>query len=178
MEKCMNSSETLHPWHAAADAARGQLAEPGCATLDQLRERSGIEFLHAIGGGDLPSLPIGQLMGFVPIEWEPGRMVFQGTPCAQHYNPLGNVHGGYAATLLDSCVGCAIHTMLPAGKGYTTLELKVNYIRSISEKTGPLRAEGRVIHVGAQTGIAEGRLTDIDGKLYAYATTTCLIFSI
>ncbi|MFT5643816.1 MAG: hypothetical protein ACI83P_001368 [Janthinobacterium sp.] len=174
----MSSDAIPHPWHADAEVARARLAEPGAATLAQLRERSGLEFLQAIGEGTLPSIPIGQLMGFVPVEWEPGRMVFQGKPGAQHYNPLGNVHGGYAATLLDSCVGCAIHSMLPAGKGYTTLELKINYIRAISEKTGPVRAEGKVIHVGAQTGIAEGRLTDIHGKLYAFATTTCLIFPI
>jgi uncharacterized protein (TIGR00369 family) len=165
-------------WLAAGQATRDRLAATGAATIDQLRTRSGMEFLNAIGTGELPSVPIGQLMGFVPIEWSPGRMVFQGVPGKEHYNPLGTVHGGYAATLLDSCLGCAIHTMLPAGKGYTTLELNINYIRSMTEKTGPVRAEGSVVHVGGQTGIAEGRLTDADGKLYAFATTTCLIFSL
>ena len=85
----MTSNATPHPWHAEAETARARLAEPGSATIEQLRERSGIEFLQAIGEGNLPSVPIGQLMGFVPVEWEPGRMVFQGTPGAQHYNPLG-----------------------------------------------------------------------------------------
>ena len=95
-----------------------------------------------------------------------------------HYNPSGVVHGGYAATLLDTAVGCAIHTLLPAGKGYTTLELKVNYIRAMTDKTGPVRAEAKVINLGGQVGIAEGRITDANGKLYAFATTTCLVFDI
>jgi uncharacterized protein (TIGR00369 family) len=88
------------------------------------------------------------------------------------------VHGGYAATLLDTVLACSVHSMLPAGKGHTTLELKVNYVRALTDKTGPIRAEGRVINVGGQVGIADGRIIDAEGKLYAHATTTCLIFSI
>jgi uncharacterized protein (TIGR00369 family) len=129
-------------------------------------------------GARLPSPPIGELIHFVPIEYAAGRVVFQGTPGPKHYNPLGTVHGGYAATLLDSCLGCAIHSMLPAGKGYTTLELKVNYIRPLTDQTGPVRAERKVVTLGGQIGIAEGRLTDVTGKLYAFATTTCLVFSL
>lgn len=174
----MDTQEIMNDWHAVEAAKRAAMMEPGVATREQLRERSGMEFLKAIGSGHLPPAPIAELIGFVPIEAEPGRMVFQGTPGRQHYNPIGTVHGGYAATLLDSCVGCAIHTMLPAGKGYTTLELKVNYVRAMTDKTGPVRAEGRVVNLGGQIGIAEGRITDVDGKLYAYATTTCLIFAI
>jgi uncharacterized protein (TIGR00369 family) len=115
-------------------------------------------------------------MDFVPIEGEPGRIVFQGTPGRQHYNPIGSVHGGYFCTLLDSAVGCAVQSMLPKGMGYTTLELKVNLIRALTDKTGPVRAEGKVIQVGGRVGIAEGRIIDADGKLYAHASTTCLIF--
>lgn len=174
----MDTQATLNDWQAAAEEMRATLKQAGVATRDQLREHSGLEFLRAIGSGKLPPAPIGELIDFVPIEVEAGRMVFQGTPGAQHYNPLGTVHGGYAATLLDSCVGCAIHSMLPAGKGYTTLELKINYIRALTDKSGPVRAEGKVVSVGGQIGIAEGRLTDENGKLYAFATTTCLIFSI
>jgi uncharacterized protein (TIGR00369 family) len=118
------------------------------------------------------------LLDFVPVRVDNGLMIFQGTPGRQHYNPLGTVHGGYAATLLDSCVGCAIHSMLPAGKGYTTVELKVNFIRALTEKTGPIRAEGKVINVGNQVAVAEGRITDVQGRLYAHATTTCLVFPI
>jgi uncharacterized protein (TIGR00369 family) len=115
-------------------------------------------------------------MDFIPVEGEPGRIVFQGSPGQQHYNPLGSVHGGYFCTLLDSAVGCAVHSVLPQGMGYTTLELKVNLIRALTAGTGPVRAEGKVIQVGNRVGIAEGRIVDAEGKLYAHATTTCLVF--
>jgi uncharacterized protein (TIGR00369 family) len=133
---------------------------------------------QAIFAGRLPSVPIGHLMGFSPIEVEIGRMVFQGVPGPEHLNPMGSVHGGYICTLLDSAVGCAVHSTLPPGKGFTTLELKVNMVRALTPKTGPVRAEGKVIHVGRQTGISEGRLTDSSGKLLAWASTTCLIFDL
>lgn len=157
---------------------RANLSAPGLASREQLRERSGLDFLGGIGKGEIPPAPIADLLGFVPISVEAGCAIIQGTPQMRHYNPSGSVHGGYAATLLDTAVGCAIHSMLPAGKGYTTLELKVNYIRALSDKTGPVRAEGKVISVGGQVAIAEGRITDANGKLYAFATTTCLIFPI
>jgi len=115
-------------------------------------------------------------MDFVPVEGEPGRIVFQGTPGKQHYNPLGSVHGGYFCTLLDSALGCAVQSMLPQGIGYTTLELKVNLTRAMTDKTGPVRAEGKAIQVGNRVGIAEARIVDVHGKLYAHATTTCLVF--
>jgi uncharacterized protein (TIGR00369 family) len=165
-------------WLAQADAMRAQLAGPGIASREDLKAHSGIDFLRAIGAGKFPQPPIAVLLDFVPIEVEPGRMVFQGTPKPEHYNPIGSVHGGYIATLLDSAVACAIHSMLPVGKGYTTLELKLNFVRALTVNSGPVRAEGKVIHVGGQTGIAEGRLVDADGKLYAYASTTCLVFAI
>jgi len=174
----VDSPSKLDQWISEESAMRARLGPVGVSTREQLRERSGIDFLSGIGRGETPVPPIGELMGFIPIEAEPGRVVFQGTPGPQHYNPLGTVHGGYAATLLDSCVGCAVHSMLPAGKGYTTLELKVNFIRALTSTVGPVRAEGKVVTVGGQIGIAEGRLTDANGKLYAFATTTCLIFTI
>ena len=174
----VDAPNKLEQWMNDERAMRDRLGPTGVATKEQLRDRSGIEFLEGIGRGELPGPPIGELMGFLPIECEPGRVVFQGTPGPQHYNPLGSVHGGYAATLLDSCVGCAVHSMLPAGKGYTTLELKVNFIRALTNAVGPVRAEGKVVSLGGQIGIAEGRLTDSNGKLYAFATTTCLVFPI
>ena len=174
----METKDTRQQWLDDAAARREQLAPPGVADREQLRARSGIEFLKGIGNGELPPAPIAELMGIVPIAVEPGVAIFQGTPGLQHYNPSGVVHGGYAATMLDTAVGCAIHTMLPAGKGYTTLELKVNYIRAMTDKVGPVRAEGKVITLGGQVGIAEGRITDANGKLYAFATTTCLVFDI
>jgi uncharacterized protein (TIGR00369 family) len=177
-EKTLDANRLLKEWLQHEAATRARLAPVGVSTKEQVRERSGLQFLRAIMGGELPAPPIGALLGFLPIEVEPGRVVFQGTPGPQHFNPLGTVHGGYAATLLDSCVACAVQTMLPAGKAYTTLELKVNFIRALTDKAGPVRAEGKVVSVGGQIGIAEGRLTDSAGKLYAFATTTCLIFAL
>lgn len=174
----MDPNPLLDEWLKKEAVMRAGLAPVGVSTKEQVRERSGLQFLRAIMGGELPAPPIGALLGFLPIEVEPGRVVFQGTPGPQHCNPLGTVHGGYAATLLDSCVACAVQTMLPAGKAYTTLELKVNFIRALTDKAGPVRAEGKVVSVGGQIGIAEGRLTDSAGKLYAFATTTCLIFAL
>ena len=171
-------AETAARWRDEEAAIRANLGEPGVIPRDVMKTMSGLEVFAAIRDGRLATPPIGRLIDFIAIEFEPGRIVFQGTPRLDHYNPLGMVHGGYAATLLDSCVGCAVHTMLPAGKGYTTLELKVNYIRAMSEKTGPVRAEGRTISVGNQTAVAEGRLTDSTGRLLAFATTTCLVFPI
>lgn len=100
---------------------------------------------------------------------------FQGTPDRRHYNPLGSVHGGYAASLLDSCMGCAIHTRLQAGQGYTTTDLRISYLRALTDKVGPVRAEGRVVHLGRSTAVAEGRLYDVDDRLYAVGSTTCLV---
>ena len=167
---------TLAQWQAQEADIRSRLAPAGVATLEQLKETSGLDFLRRIWAGELPSAPIGHTLNFVPIEAEAGRMIFQGTPGPEHYNPIGSVHGGYFCTLLDSAVGCAIQTMLPKGMGYTTLEIKVNLIRALTDKTGPVRAEGKVVQVGGRVGIAEGKIYDIDGKIYGHATTTCLIF--
>ncbi len=174
----MEQQDKQQQWLDEAAAMRAGLAPAGVAGRDELRSRSGMEFLKGIGGGVLPPAPIAELLGITPISVEPGVVVFQGTPSLAHYNPSGVVHGGYAATLLDTAVGCAIHTLLPAGKGYTTLELKVNYIRAMTDQTGPVRAEGKVVNLGGQVGIAEGRITDANGKLIAFATTTCLVFAI
>jgi uncharacterized protein (TIGR00369 family) len=152
------------------------LQMPDTAPKEQLAERSGMEVLQAIFAGELPPAPIGETLDFVPIHMAPGEAVFQGRPNRRHYNPMGTVHGGWFATLLDSAVGCAIHTTLPAGKGYTTLELKVNMVRPLNDSVPLVRAEGKVIHAGRQVATAEGRIVGPDGKLYAHATTTCLIF--
>jgi len=105
-------------------------------------------------------------------------VVFSYDPVFEHYNPLGSIHGGIAATLLDSVMGCAIHSTLKAGNGFTTLEIKVNYVRAMTDKTGPVKAEGKIINVGSRIATAEGRLVDGAGKLLAHGTTTCLIFPI
>jgi uncharacterized protein (TIGR00369 family) len=141
------------------------------------RELSGLEYLAAIRDGDVPPPPIAVLLGFAPVELEEGRVTFAATPAEYHYNPIGMVHGGLAATLLDSAMGCAVQTTLPAGVGYSTLELKVNFTRPITADTGRVLCTAEVVHRGGRVGTAEGRLVaEETGKLLAHATTTCLIF--
>ena len=140
------------------------------------RGLSGIEFLRKVVSGELPRPPISALMNFGLAELSEGRAVFTVEPAEYHYNPIGVVHGGLAATLLDSAMGCAVHSTLPAGAGYTTLEVKVNYVRPLTAETGLVRCEAEVIHVGGRTATAEGKVLDASGKLYAHATTTCIIF--
>ena len=141
------------------------------------RTMAGIDFLRAMRDGKLPPPPIAQLMGFRLTEVEPGHAVFECMPGEQHYNPIGVVHGGLAMTLLDSAMGVCIHTRLPVGTGYTTLEAKTNLVRAITDKTGRLRAIGKVVHFGNRIATAEGRLEDAAGKLYAHATTTCIVLN-
>jgi uncharacterized protein (TIGR00369 family) len=136
---------------------------------------SGMEFLQKIVSGEIPPPPIAQLLDFTLTHVEPGFAVFECDPAEYHYNPIGVVHGGLACTLLDSTMSCAIQTTVPAGSAYTTLELKVHLVRAITDKTGHLRAEGRIIHGGSRMGTAEGKLIDKDGKIYAHGTTTCMI---
>jgi uncharacterized protein (TIGR00369 family) len=122
--------------------------------------------------------PIGETLEFWLVELERGRVVFEGSPSRKVFNPIGSVHGGYAATLLDSACGCAVHSSLPAGQGYTTLELKVAYHRALSETSGPVRAEGTLVSLGRRVGFSEARLVDVQGRLCASATSTLLIFPI
>lgn len=145
------------------------------ATAKAGRELAGIDFLRKIVSGELPPPPIADTLGYRLLEVGEGRATFGIEPREFHYNPIGMVHGGIACTLLDSALGCAIHTLLPAGVGYTTLEVKVNMVKAIRHDTGPLRAEATVVHAGKSTAVAEGRLVDARGSLYAFATTTCMI---
>ncbi|HEX8000542.1 MAG TPA: PaaI family thioesterase [Pyrinomonadaceae bacterium] len=146
------------------------------ALAEAARGLSGLEYLQKIVAGELPRPPISALMNFGLAELGEGRAVFTAEPAEYHYNPIGVVHGGLAATLLDSAMGCAVHTMLPAGAGYTTLEIKVNYVRALTAETGIVRCEAQVIYVGGRTATAGGRILDESGKLYAHGTTTCIIF--
>jgi uncharacterized protein (TIGR00369 family) len=146
-----------------------ELAEAG-------RGLSGLEYLRKIISGEFPRPPISELMNFGLVELSEGRAVFTVEPAEYHYNPIGVVHGGLAATLLDSAMGCAVHSKLAAGVGYTTLEIKVNFIRAMTAETGRVRCEAELIHLGGRTATAEGRITDEGGKLYAHGTTTCLVF--
>ena len=136
---------------------------------------AGAAFLRSIAERKLPPAPIAALMDFDLVEVGEGRAVFAVRPQEFHYNPIGVVHGGLAATLLDTAMGCAIHSLLPEGRGYTTLELKVNFVRALRSDTGEVRAIGKVIHLGGKVATAEGSVVDKDGKLYAHATTTCLL---
>ena len=136
---------------------------------------TGLETLKKMIAGDLPPPAIAKTLDFTLREVSEGHAVFEGHPGAAHYNPLGTVHGGYAATLLDSALGCAVHAALPAGQTYTTLEIKVSYVRAMTASTGPVRAEATVIHVGKRVATAEARITDASGKLYAHGTTTCIV---
>lgn len=150
--------------------------EDPVALAQAMRGLSGLEYLRKIVAGELPRPPISALMNFSLAELSEGHAVFVVEPAEYHYNPIGVVHGGLAATLLDSAMGCAVHSALPAGAGYTTLEIKVNYIRAMTVDTGLVRCEAKLIHLGGRTATAEGRILDKDGKLYAHGTTTCLIF--
>jgi uncharacterized protein (TIGR00369 family) len=138
---------------------------------------TGLELLRAIGAGELPSAPMAELMGLEPVEADEGRVVFAVEPKPQHENALGLAHGGLAATLLDSAMGCAVHSTLPEGAGYTTLELKINYTRPVTSASGRIVCEGTVVHRGGRVATAEGRVVaEATGKLVAHGTTTCLIF--
>jgi uncharacterized protein (TIGR00369 family) len=148
----------------------------GLLTVEQLRALDGLELFQGIIAGTIPAPPITATMGFWLKEAALGRVVFAATPERRHYNPIGSVHGGFAATLLDSAMSCAVHTHLKKGTGYTTVEFKVNFVRPITDTTGTVFCEGRTINVGSRIGTAEGRITDGSGKLYAHGTTTCLIF--
>jgi uncharacterized protein (TIGR00369 family) len=140
------------------------------------RTMAGIDFFRAIADGTLPAPPIASTLGFSVVSVDPGRVVFEFTPAEFHYNPIGSVHGGVYATLCDSACGCAVHSMLPSGAYYTSQDLSVKFLRAITLSTGPLRCEGSVVHLGSRTALAEARLSDGQGKLYAHATSSCLIF--
>ena len=168
--------DLLPEWQAAQARIDSAVREWGFATREQIGDQSGLEVMQAVMRGDLPGPPIARTLDFGLVEVDFGRAVFQGRPGMAHYNPLGSVHGGWFATLLDSCVGCAVHTTLAPGKGYTTAELKINIVRPLTVKVPLVRAEGKVIHVGSRMATADGRITGPDGKLYAHASTTCFLF--
>lgn len=148
------------------------------ATLQIGMKMEPLDYMQAMLCGDLPRPPIADTLDFVLREIERGRAIFTGQPAEYLYNPIGVVHGGYAATLLDSALGCAIHTMLAQGTGYTTLQLNVHLTRAITKDTGTLYAEGKVLHSGRRMATAEATLKDEEGKLYAHGTTTCMIFEL
>jgi uncharacterized protein (TIGR00369 family) len=150
----------------------------GVSRPDQVAGLSGLEMLQAILRGELPHPPIDRTLSFWPMHMSAGHAVFQGQPRQEYLNPMGSLHGGWYATLLDSALGCAVASMLPAGRGYTTAELSVNLVKAIGPKVQRVRAEGRILHCGRQLATAEARLVGPDGTLYAHGTTTCLVFEL
>lgn len=173
--------ETLAQWLAQEQAVMERMnAGPGAgvATPGQIAGKTGLQAMQALLAGQLPYPPIAQTLDFSMIEVGEGWAIFQGTPGVAHLNPMGTVHGGWFATLLDSALGCAVHTRMPVGRGYTTAELSVNIVKALTPKVPRVRAEGRVIHCGRQLATADARLVGPDGTLYAHATTTCLVFEL
>jgi uncharacterized protein (TIGR00369 family) len=151
---------------------------PGVAKPEQIAGLTGLHMMQSMLRGEIPYASIAKTLDFLLIEVSLGRAVFQGTPGPGHLNPMGTIHGGWYATLLDSALGCAVHTMMPVGRAYTTAELSVNLVRSIGHNVKRVRAEGTVIHCGRQLATAEARLVGPDGTLYAHASTTCLVFEL
>jgi len=150
--------------------------KPRSSTLmARRRAMGGLKFFRRMLAGEMPQAPLTAMLNMRLLEVEEGRVVFGATPTRAVYNGMGVAHGGFAATMLDSALGCAINTMAPPGKVFTTLELKINYTRPLTEDVGPVRCEARVLHVGSRTATAEGRLIDRHGKLYAHGTTTCIV---
>lgn len=150
----------------------------GLIPLEIWKTEKPIGIFRKMVAGEYPAPPIGEHFDFGLAEVENGRVIFEGRPSGKFYNPLGTIHGGFITTLLDSAMACAIHTTLDAGKGSTSIEIKVNFVRPIFEKTGTLRAVGETVNVGRQIASAEGKLLDENGKLYAHGTTTCFIFDL
>ncbi len=146
--------------------------------LDEVLGQAGLEFLQGISAGRYPMPPMAGVIPTVPLEIEFGRAALRAVPDDRFYNTIGSIHGGYAATLLDTAMGCAVHSTIKAGEGYTSLEIKISYHKRIMPQTGELRIEGRIVSRGARVATAEGRITDAKGELLASGTTTCLIFSV
>jgi uncharacterized protein (TIGR00369 family) len=177
----MSVSPTADDWAREGAAILECLRQgrgPGVATPAEVAGLSGLQLMQGLLRGELPYATIAETMDFLLVEVGEGRAVFQGLPQQRHLNPMGTVHGGWYATLLDSAVGCAVHTTMPPGRAYTTAELSVNLVRGAVPGREPLRAIGQVIHSGRQLATAEGRIVDAAGRVYAHATTTCLVFEL
>lgn len=174
-----SSANLLAQWQAEEAAVRARLQpEAGLASRAMLAGKTGLQQMQAMLDGLAPPPPISETLDFTLVSVADGEAVFQGRPQFKHYNPLGSVHGGWFATLLDSALGCSVHTTLPVGRGYTTLEFKVNLVRALTTQVPLVRAIGRVVHRGRQVTTSEADLVGHDGKLYAHASTTCLLFDL
>jgi uncharacterized protein (TIGR00369 family) len=177
----LSAEERLQAWLAAEAAQRERHARgagPGVAARERVATMDGLALLQAMMAGQGPTAPIAHALDYLLVEVGPGRAVFQGTPGPAFYNPMGGIHGGWYATLLDSALGCAVHTLMPAGRGYTTTQLNLHLVRGIGPQVKRVRAEGQVVHCGRQVATAEARLVGPDGTLFAHGTTTCALFAL
>lgn len=146
------------------------------ALAEKAKSMSGFDFLNGILNGETPQAPVAETLDFHPLSLEPGKVVFEYEPREYHYNPIGTVHGGVISTILDTAMGCALQSRLSHGVAYTTLELKVNFLKAVTSERGKLKAEGRIIHLGRTTALVEADLKDDNGTLYAHGVSTCMIF--
>jgi uncharacterized protein (TIGR00369 family) len=170
--------DTLAAWIAEEETVRARQLPVGITPMSEVLPRTGLQLMQGMMSGELHPSPIGRTMDFILLEVSDGLAVFQGTPSEAHFNPMGSVHGGWFATLLDSALGCAVHTKMPQGRAYTTADLSVKMVKAISPKIQRVRAIGEVLHCGRQLATAHARLVGPDGTLYAHATSTCLVFDI
>ena len=173
------SNNQLEQWIEQERVIRARMdagAGPGVATREQIEGKTGLQVMQGLLAGELPYASIAKTLNFVLVDVSEGQASFQGTPGLDHMNPLGTVHGGWFATLLDSALGCAVHTMMPPGRGYTTADLSVKLVKALTPKVQRVRAIGQVVHCGRQLATAEARLVGPDGTLYAHASTACLVF--
>jgi uncharacterized protein (TIGR00369 family) len=145
-------------------------------TAEKAKTMSGLDFLNGISKGEIPPPPIAETLDFHPLSVEVGKVAFEFEAKEYHYNPIGGVHGGVISTLLDTVMGCAVHSKLPQGMAYTTLEFKINFIRAVTIKSGEMKAEGRLIHLGKNTAFVEADLRDAQENIYAHGVSTCMIF--
>lgn len=171
-------TDTLQQWLDQEAQIRRTMLPHGVTPLDDVRPRTGLELIQGMLQGQIRPAPFSKLLDFWLVEASAGHVAFQGVPSAEFFNPMGTVHGGWFATLLDSAMGCAVHTLLPAGRSYTTSGLTVNLVKALTPKVQRVRAIGKVLHSGRQMASAEASLLGPDGTLYAHATTTCLIFDL
>ena len=172
------SSDTLQDWLEQEKQVRDQMLPHGVTPLDDVRAHTGLELIQGMLRGSIQPAPFSKLLDFLLVEASEGHVAFQGAPSSEFFNPMGTVHGGWFATLLDSAMGCAVHTLLPLGRGYTTTGLTINLVKALTPKVQRVRAIGTVMHSGRQMASAEASLVGPDGTLYAHATTTCFIFDL
>lgn len=174
----LSADEVLQQWLQREAEVKQSMLPNGITPLHEVLPRSGLQFLQGMLTGHTPHATFSKTLDFLLVEVSEGKAVFQGQPGAGHLNPLGTVHGGWFSTLLDSALGCAVHSMLPPGRAYTTAELNVNLVKALTPKVARVRAIGEVVHCGKQLATSQARLVGADGTLYAHATSTCLVFDI